>query len=205
MLHLACELPHKLVVACSGGPDSMALLDYATMTGKREVIACYVNHQTPNAEAGERVVRGFCKKKGIRLEVRNLTYMKDPRRKITLEEWWREERKYILNDIAANEKCLYATGHHLDDVAEWWILSALRGEPHLIPTVNERNIKPLLLTRKAELEDWCTRRDLRYVLDPTNVGGYNSRAKLREGVMSALERIHPGFYTTLANKYRKEV
>ena len=54
----------NVLIACSGGPDSMALLDmYRT---KKKVVVCHINyHKRDSAKRDENIVRKYCKENNI--------------------------------------------------------------------------------------------------------------------------------------------
>ena len=56
MIKILGNLPAKVYVACSGGPDSMAVLDFL-VRGKREVTVAHFNHDTPFGRFAEKFLR----------------------------------------------------------------------------------------------------------------------------------------------------
>ena len=59
------ENKDKYLVACSGGPDSMALLDM--FKDKYELYVCHINyHKRESAKRDELIVRRYCKKNRIK-------------------------------------------------------------------------------------------------------------------------------------------
>ena len=60
MIRILGRLPEKIYVACSGGPDSMAVLDFL-VKGKRDVTVAHFNHDTPFGRFAEKFVKQFLK------------------------------------------------------------------------------------------------------------------------------------------------
>lgn len=193
MIRLACKIPRNIVIACSGGPDSMALLSFC-MKGKKNVFVLHVNHGTDHARDAESLVTKFCIANNLPLFVRNV------KNNSHNENMWREERLAFYREFT--EKEIYvATAHHLNDVAEWYLLSAIHGKAKLMSPIDKEHklIKPFILTEKDELISWCNKNNIPFVIDPTNVGEDNSRAILRKETIPSLLKIHPGFNSTIRN------
>ena len=58
MIKLACKIPKKVVLACSGGRDSMSALEFL-IRGRREVTVAYFNHATSHGDAAETFLKTF--------------------------------------------------------------------------------------------------------------------------------------------------
>ena len=177
----------------------MALLDFC-VRGKRNVRALHVNHGTEFSATSQRIVERYCSLNKIELSVHRI----DPGGAHT-EESWRDERLKAYSRFTRDG--YVATAHHLGDVVEWYLLTALHGKPALMKAVDDQHglIKPFLGTQKGELIRWCDDRRVEYVTDPTNVGEDNSRAVLWAHVLPNLLKIHPGFHSTIRNKLLEAV
>ena len=71
MLRVLGKLPRELVVAVSGGPDSMAILDF--LSNNHKVTAFYFDHRTEFGEEAYSFVEQYCKEKEIPLAVGSLS------------------------------------------------------------------------------------------------------------------------------------
>ena len=71
MIKILGKVPEKVYVACSGGPDSMAILDFL-IRGKRDVTVAHFNHDTPFGRFAENFVKGYCKDNSIELVIGNI-------------------------------------------------------------------------------------------------------------------------------------
>ena len=172
----------------------MALLSFCNK-GKKNVRALYLHHRTTFSDVALSSVREYCDKEDVELLVRFL-----PKETSPSENWWRAERRKIYETFP-----VVATGHTLDDAIEWWVMSSLRGQPRLMYPTSNGLIKPFLLTDKTKLVDWCMRKCVPFLVDPTNMGDDNERAILRSRVMSGLTQMHPGFRTTIRKKLLQEI
>jgi tRNA(Ile)-lysidine synthase len=185
-----------VVVACSGGPDSMALLSFLK-NSNRNISALHFDHGTKHSTDAHILVKDYCEINQIPLMVKKIP---DPPTSVSsLEAWWRDKRYNIMNAL----DCTVVTGHNLDDVAEWWIFTSLRGNSCLMPHQTKNVIKPLLLNTKKSLEAWCMDRNIPYVIDPTNFGDRFARSKIRQKIMPQALEINPGFLTTIKKKIIK--
>jgi len=113
----------KLILACSGGPDSMVLLDLfrSHILPSRGIIVAHVNHQLRiTALRDEQIVRDYCEKNGILLEILTVDVKKESKKtKTTIEECARNIRKKWLEEIRVKHHAdIIATAHHSDDQAE---------------------------------------------------------------------------------------
>jgi len=119
----------KVLVACSGGPDSMVLLDMLREC-KINLVVGHVNHQLrETATRDEEIVKKYCKKHGIALEILTVDVKKEAKKtKTTVEECARNIRKKWLEEIRAKHHAdIIATAHHSDDQAETLLYRITKG------------------------------------------------------------------------------
>lgn len=200
MIHVLKPLPDSLSIAVSGGPDSMAALDFLK-NGWRRIHVMHYNHGTALSHVYEHNVRGYCAKHRIDYDVETLNE-KVPSGRST-EDFWREKRYEFFSRFARGP---VVTAHHLDDAVETWMFTAVHGKPRLIPQIRSIPdsdlivIRPFLSTRKEVLVDWCDRKEVPYVIDPTNETGSNARAKMRRNLIPAALEINPGIHKVIRKK-----
>lgn len=195
MLSLACKIPRKIAIAVSGGPDSMSLLNFA-QRGRKDIDVIHINHGTPQADKAQNLVNYYCLDNKIRCTTHYVpSYIKPT------EDGWRQFRLGIYKRYT-DKGIFVATGHQLDDMIEWLLLTFIHGRPKCMVAVDEKYklMKPFLLTEKNKLINWCHKFDVPYITDTTNIGEGNSRAILRQHVIPTLLKIHPGMKTSMKNK-----
>jgi len=184
------KVPRGFAVAVSGGPDSMAMLHY--FHRKHVTAVIHINHGTPKAPEYEKIVTEYANSLGI-VAVNVYNYDGPPG-----EKNWRDFRVSVFNSFPGK----IATAHTLDDAVEWWLLTSLRGNPKVMPVETENRFKPFIMARKSDLLEYCARHNVPYIVDPTNMGDYNDRAKLR-AIMPKLLGIYPGIHRTMELKYER--
>lgn len=208
MLKILGKIPEIIAVACSGGPDSMAAINFLHNRGKRKVIALYFNHGTSHGDQAEAFVREYCNKIGIELVVGKISREKGA--KESPEEFWRNERYSFFDNQVCRLSSIYGvkvnmvTCHHLDDSVENWIFTALNGQPRLIPYSRDYVIRPFLVVRKAELISWCNSKGVPYLIDPSNSDVKYARNRIRNLIVPQAELINPGIYKVVRKKILEE-
>lgn len=180
----------------------MAALDFLSLN--REITALHYNHNTPHSDQAEQVVKQYCENKQIDLLVGHL--QEDPPVGDSKEEFWRKSRYDFFESVAKTPAydLPIITCHHLDDVVETWIFTSMHGKPQLIPSRRGRFLRPFLGTRKAILEDWCDRKSVPYVVDPSNVDVKFMRNYIRHEIVPRVLRINPGIHKVLRKKIEND-
>ena len=192
MIKILGSIPRKITVACSGGVDSMVLLDF--LRRNHTVEAAFFNHGTESSKLSQEFLSEFCSRTEIKLHLGLIsTTSRGPGQ--SPEEFWREERYRFLEQFES-----VATAHHLDDVAETWVWSSLHGTSSLIPYRRGNVFRPLLLNRKYDLEDWARRKNVEWIEDNSNNDTGYTRNYIRHELMAGVLRVNPGIHTMLRKK-----
>lgn len=185
---LFAGLESPVAVACSGGPDSLALLALAAEVGLRPV-AVHVDHGArPGSAAEADLVAGFARQLGTGFAAERVVVAPGP----NFEARAREARYAALE--RARER-LGATavlvGHTRDDQAETVLLNVLRGAgvSGLAGMRARRGavVRPLLGVARSDLAGVCARLGLAPIEDPMNADPAHRRVWLRREVIPALE------------------
>lgn len=190
----------RVVVALSGGADSMALL-YSLYSLRDEydihLEACHINHgiRGEDAKRDECFVKAECEKLGVKLHIFSYDVPAVAKeRKLGLEECGRQMRYEAFSSLG---DCLVATAHTLSDRCETLILNETRGASLKgicsIPAVRGNIIRPLIDCTRDEIEEYCARNSISYVTDKTNFDDLYSRNRIRLNVIPELKKINPSF------------
>ena len=195
-------LPHReILVACSGGADSMALLHYARtllQAGSLDRLACaHFNHNLrTEAVDDENFVRGFCLTSGIEFFKGEADVAAEAARlKRGIEETARVLRYGFLESVAVREgfPCV-CTAHNRDDNMETMLFNLTRGTgpSGLCGIKQTRGIffRPMLDITRAEIEAYIAQNGVNHIEDASNADTCYSRNKLRHLALPVLREIN---------------
>lgn len=178
---------NRILVAVSGGPDSVALLLLAAAARPGQVIAATVDHQLRPESAGEATyVADIC----ARLGVPHAILRPDEPIVGNVQSSARSARYALLHRAAEERGCTHiATAHHADDQLETVLMRLARGSGvdglAAIRTRNGQIIRPLLAFTKQELISICEGAELETVADPSNDNTDFARVAMRQYLASA--------------------
>ena len=194
--HQMLQKGDTVIVALSGGADSMALFHFLfsvqNVWGLR-LRAAHVNHGLRGAAAdGDAAfVRAQCAARGVPLDE---TLLSPPEN--AGEEWGRQERYAFFARLAQAHGAKVATAHTCSDNAETVLFNLARGSAARgaagIPPVRGPYVRPLLWAQRADVLAYLARCGVPHVTDATNDTDAYARNRIRHGVLPALERAHPG-------------
>jgi tRNA(Ile)-lysidine synthase len=197
MIKLQGKLPRKLYLACSGGVDSMAALDF--LRRNHHVTVLHFNHMTSHGLKAQEFMFNYCNNNKIGFETSYAkgTIPPGPSK----EEWWRDQR-YTFFD--KHQDAPVITCHHLDDCVETWVWSSLHGTGKIIPYRRNNVIRPFRLTRKRDFELWCNIHNVPWIEDDSNEDIHYTRNYIRHEMMPSVLRVNPGIHKTIAKKVRDD-
>jgi tRNA(Ile)-lysidine synthase len=192
----------RLVVALSGGPDSILLLDLVCEAleksgdvegGTWEWIAVHLNHGLRSvADQEEADLKAYCRDRGIALITKKVdcaAYAKAKR--LTLEEAGRLMRYAFFREVLGDQKGWIATGHHKNDRAETVLFHLFRGAGARglrgIPPLDPPMIRPLFNWSREEILQACQDLDLPYFIDQSNLDTAFTRNWIRHDLLPRIE------------------
>ncbi len=184
-----------LLLAVSGGPDSLALMLLAARWSLREKIRIVVATVDHGLRAASREEALFVAREASALGFEHRLLVWAGEKPLTrLQERAREARYALLADCAAeiDPRCAVVTAHHADDQAETILFRLCRGSGvaglagmSAVSTLDRAAtgriglLRPLLEVPKASLEAICAEAGRAYVTDAANVDPRFARARLR--------------------------
>lgn len=194
---LCRDLP--LIVALSGGADSIALLSVLHQLGYK-CVAAHCNFHLRGDESNrdmlhcqsvtqligvDLIVRDFdvnsrmlSTGESVEVACRNLRYA-----------WFNE----LLSTYGAQA---VAVGHHTEDRAETFILNLMRGAGITgLSSMKAKNgsvVRPILWSTRVEIEDYLNTRQLGYVVDSSNHSDAHRRNRIRNHILPLMEEHFPG-------------
>lgn len=204
----------KIIIALSGGADSVALTHILYSEFPKKIMVAHVNHLIRGSEAfsDEKFVLDFCESLGIECKVLRKDIPKLAKDKGIGEEECGRIVRYEYFASLCNSNDVIATAHNADDNAETVLLNLIRGSGVDglcgIPFVRKNIVRPILDMPRNEIENYCKENNLNYVTDSTNNENDYSRNKVRNLVMPLLKSINSnaseniGRTSAIMNQYK---
>lgn len=200
----------KVLVALSGGADSVALLRVLVELGYScECAHCNFHLRGEESNRDETFVRELCQSLDIPLHVIHFdtkTYAKKKHLSIEMAarelryEWFEKVRREIHAEVIA-------VAHHRDDSVETFLLNLIRGTGinglKGIPVRNGLIVRPLLHTSKTDILDYLSHLKQDYVTDSTNLQDEYMRNKIRLNLIPLMETMNPSIAETIDETAQK--
>jgi len=193
-----------VLLACSGGVDSMVLADLFLKTQINFFIAhCNFGLRVQESQRDEDSVRSFCETNNVisyykKFDTKNFAKEK----KLSTQMAARELRYEWFKELASmHENTIIASAHHKNDLVETILINLTRGTGisglHGILPVSGNIIRPLLFATKEQIIDYATENKIQYVEDSSNKKSDYIRNKIRQKVIPVLKEINPSLEDTL--------
>ncbi len=188
----------KILVALSGGADSVALLlllrqlDYDV-----EAVHCNFRLRGEESDRDEQFCISLCHREAIPLHLVHFdTRQYATLHKVSIELAARQLRygyfEQLRSDVGAAAICV---AHHRDDQVETVLMNMIRGTGlHGLTGMRPKNgriVRPLLCVSRKEIVAWLEARGQQFVTDSSNLKDDVTRNKIRLHVIPLLEDINP--------------
>lgn len=190
----------KLLLAVSGGVDSMVLLQlFKQLHFNISVAHCNFNLRGDESDEDEAFVQSICDSLKIKLFVSHFnTEEYTILHKQSIQIAARQLRYDWFHELLEKEGFDYLlTAHHLDDSAETFLINFTRGTGldglTGIPQVNDEIIRPLLAFSREEIENYANENSIKWREDSSNASDKYLRNKLRQDILPVLKELNPGF------------
>jgi len=187
----------NIVVASSGGPDSMCLLSLFVELKKEynfEIVCAHVHHNLRKESDQEAInLQNYCNRNNIIFEIKKID--KYPNNKFSEESARKIRYKYFDEIIKKyNSKYLF-TAHHGDDLIETMLMritrgSSLKGYAGIEKTSIKNGytiIRPLLTKTKKEIEEYDQNNEIPYSIDSSNYSDKYTRNRYRKYILPKLK------------------
>lgn len=181
----------KVIVAVSGGPDSICLLHILYVLKDKlgiTLYAAHVNHclRGKDADADEKYVEKFCQNlkiqfKSLKIDVNHISQEEG----ISCESAGRKVRYNFFEDLKNKLKAQkIAIAHNANDQAETILMRIMRGTGldglvGIKPVRDNVYVRPLICSTREEIEKYCNLNKLNPRIDKTNLETLYSRNKIR--------------------------
>ena len=199
----------RLLVAVSGGPDSVVLLDALHREGFSVVIAhCNFHLRGEASNEDAKFVKSLAAKYQVTYcQIDFDTEKVAEERKVSIEMAARDLRYEWFEQMADVYKCdLIAVAHNADDTVETFFLNLTRGSGLQglsgMAQLRGRIVRPLLKVSRKLIMEYIAEYNLQYRIDATNLETVYTRNKIRHNLIPQFEEINPSFLETMANNMR---
>ena len=201
----------KLVLAVSGGPDSITMLDILNEIKNEKIIdfeisVAHINHMIrKEAKLDELYVKNYCEEKNIDFYSKSIDVLKlANNNKTGTEEMGRIVRYKFFDEVlekTGSNKVSIA--HNKNDKAETMIMNILRGSGISglkgIEPKRGKYIRPLIECERYEIENYCKEKNLNPRIDKTNFDNTYTRNKIRNIVIPYIKQeFNPNIINTLS-------
>lgn len=205
-----------VVIANSGGPDSMALLSLLLKYRQSvsfNIVCAHINHKVRiESDDEELFVQSYCKSNNVIFECMKIKEYDNS----NFEAYARSKRYKFFDDVVHkyNAKVLF-TAHHGDDLMETILMrivrgSSLKGYSGFLMEVNKGSyklVRPLVYTTKDEIIKYLDDNNIKYVIDKSNYNLEYTRNRYRHNILPYLKKenknVHLKFlkYSEVLNEY----
>ena len=181
----------KYVVACSFGPDSMALLDMMKKENYNFVVAHVNYHKRKESNFEEQSLRKYCESNGLECFVLDTSLFKATG---NFQDWARKVRYEFFKKVLIENKCdAVVVAHQEDDLIETYLMQKSKksfvahyGIERETILFGVRIIRPLLDFKKSDLEKYDIQNNVPYSVDWTNLTDLYTRNKYRHEIVEKL-------------------
>ena len=181
----------RYLLACSFGPDSMALFDMLLKEGYKFTVAHVNYHLRKESDEEEALLRDYCFNHNIGI------YVKDVDEDLgdsNLEKKCRDIRYNFFIDLVKQKGFdALLVAHQEDDLIETYLMQKQRknlvnyfGIKEISYFTDVEIIRPLLKYRKGELMMYCKMFNVPYAIDKTNLEDHFLRNQIRHSVVEKM-------------------
>lgn len=208
-------LPHTdkpMIIALSGGADSVALLSVMTALGYKCIAAhCNYHLRGEESDRDEIHARNIAEQLNVPILVKHfdVSGYRSATNESSIEVACRDLRYLWFEELRQKHDALgISVGHNSDDNCETAIFNLLRGSGisglRGMLAENERYvIRPMLTVSRTDIEQYLNRMRLTYIVDSSNLTNDYSRNKIRNQIIPEIKRYFPdarnGILRTISN------
>lgn len=199
--HQLCQRDDRVLLAVSGGIDSMVMAELFLRSGF-EIGLAHLNYGLRGEESmrDEMIVRNFASENGLQIWV-NRVDPSDFVDKGSIQMAAREIRYHFFEELARKHRfAKVATAHQLNDSLETVLLNLSKGTGinglKGIPIINGQIIRPMLFASRDQIEAYANERNIIWGEDASNQKNVYQRNLLRNEVVPLLKRLNPSLLGT---------
>lgn len=196
---------NKLLLAVSGGIDSMVLLDlFYKLRFDICVVHCNFQLRGKESDEDEMLVREICQDRYIPYFIETFDTLEFAKEnKLSIQLAARKLRYDWFQEIISLGFDYVLTAHHLDDNVETFLINFIRGTGLEgltgIPAQNGNIVRPLLPFSREEIENYAKANNIQWREDSSNATDKYFRNKLRHDIVPILKELNTGFLDSFQN------
>ena len=202
--HRLCKPEHKILLAVSGGIDSMVMMHLYQQLGKFRLAVAHCNFQLRGEESqGDlEFVREEAEKSGLKFLSTNFhTREYAAENKLSIQMAARDLRySWFLQLAEEHAFHRVALAHNLDDIIETTLINLARGTGLKgltgIKPISGIFIRPLLFASREDISCYAKNNGIRYREDSSNAETKYKRNLIRHKIMPLLEQLNPSIRET---------
>ncbi|MFW6351048.1 MAG: tRNA lysidine(34) synthetase TilS [Bacteroidota bacterium] len=202
--------PHdRILVAVSGGADSMTLLQVLSGLGYScQAAHCNFHLRDEDSDEDERFVFDYCLGNNIPLHVKHFDTRREAlKRGVSIEMAARDLRyKWFWQLVERGKFSWLATGHHGDDMIETFFLNLARGTGlrglRGMRECQDALIRPLLSFQRTEIESYCYENGIPFRTDISNFDTAYQRNNIRHNILPVMQMLNPSFFQTMRKNFK---
>ncbi|WP_396185175.1 tRNA lysidine(34) synthetase TilS [Flavobacterium sp.] len=205
--HIAQNFPFlngkKLLLATSGGIDSMVMVDlFQKLPFDIAIVHCNFQLRGMESFEDQNFVQNYAEINNIELFITQFdtaAFAEDYKLSIQLAA--RELRYSWFYELLDTKKYDYIlTAHHADDNLETFLINFVRGTGldglTGIPEQNDKVIRPILILSRQELEQYARENNIQWREDSSNASDKYLRNKIRHNLVPILKELNPDFLSS---------
>ena len=197
----------KVLIAVSGGQDSVALLHFLLQLRNNFNLSLHIFHldhmlRGDASKKDAQFVEALAKKESLPSTILSFdvpSYVTE--KNLSVEDGAREVRymlfKKVADEIGVDK---IALGHTADDQTETFLMRLLRGSGlkglSAIPPVRDIFVRPLIEISRKEIEEYCKAQGIKFRVDASNFDLTYLRNKVRYDLIPYLEKYNPNLRET---------
>lgn len=198
----ACEPTEPVLLAISGGRDSVALLHLLLEAGFTNLILCHLNHglRGQESDGDAAFVRRLAKKHALKCEIESADVAAlAEKQRLSIETAAREARHgFLLRMAEQHDTWIVFLAHHAEDQAETMLANLCRGSGlagmagmHAVQRLDSglHLVRPLLNARRSQLDAYLKSKRCRFREDSSNASPKHRRNRLRHEALPLLNDI----------------
>ena len=178
------DIKKRILVAVSGGIDSMVLLHLMQQTDYQIAVA-HIDHNTRSGKSAEDAlfIKKYCSDNNIEFHISDFKDDNEDK-----GNFHHKAHSFRYKFFQSLDYDYIITAHHKDDHIETLVLNFVNGKANKgIPEINGNIVRPLLIFKKSEIEKYAQLNEVPYVEDSSNKTDDYDRNFLRNKIIPQLQ------------------